>query len=82
MTAAARLIVATLIGAGGLWLTVSGLAQRRPSLVKMSAHLGRTHVVLSVPADGTRSIEVGAKVSFEIGPGRNGQWEARAVSRR
>ncbi|HEX3089038.1 MAG TPA: hypothetical protein VHQ23_10305 [Ilumatobacteraceae bacterium] len=52
MTAAARLIVATLIGAGGLWLTVSGLAQRRPSLVKMSAHLGRTHVVLSVPADG------------------------------
>ena len=52
MTSAARLIVATLLGAGGVWLMVSGIAQRRPSLARMSAHLGRTRVVLLVPVDG------------------------------
>jgi len=31
-------------------------------------------------ADGTRTIEVGALVSFDIVPGRNGQWEARAIN--
>ena len=41
MTAAARLIVATLLGAGGVWLLLSGLAQRRPSLAKMSTYLAR-----------------------------------------
>jgi cold shock CspA family protein len=30
-------------------------------------------------ADGTRTIEVGAVVTFDIVPGRNGQWEARAI---
>lgn len=52
MNAAGRLIIATLLGAVGVWLTVSGLAQRRPSLVKMSAHLGRPQVILSAPVDG------------------------------
>jgi tight adherence protein C len=49
---AARLIVATLLGAGGVWLTVSGLSQRRPSLEKMTAHLGRAQTVFALPADG------------------------------
>jgi len=30
-------------------------------------------------ADGTRTIEVGAVVSFDVVAGRNGQWEARAI---
>ncbi len=31
-------------------------------------------------ADGTRTIEVGANVRFEIVPGHNGRWEAARVS--
>jgi len=30
-------------------------------------------------ADGTRTILVGAKVSFDIVPGRGGRWEATAL---
>jgi cold shock CspA family protein len=30
-------------------------------------------------ADGTRTIDVGAVVAFDVVPGRNGQWEARAI---
>ncbi len=52
MNIAARLIVATLLGAGGVWLTVSGLTQRRPSLIKMSAHLGRDQTIVTRPVDG------------------------------
>jgi CspA family cold shock protein len=33
-------------------------------------------------ADGTRTIEVGAVVSFDVVPGRNGRWEARAIKPR
>ena len=32
-------------------------------------------------ADGSRTIEVGAAVTFDVVAGRNGQWEARAVTR-
>lgn len=31
-------------------------------------------------ADGTRSITVGAEVSFSVAPGRMGRWEAVALS--
>lgn len=31
-------------------------------------------------ADGTRTVEVGADVTFEIVPGHLGRWEADAVS--
>jgi cold shock CspA family protein len=31
-------------------------------------------------ADGSRTIAVGARVSFEVVPGHNGRWEAAAVS--
>lgn len=41
MTAAARLIVATLLGSGGVWMVFSGVAQRRPSLAKASTYLAR-----------------------------------------
>jgi cold shock CspA family protein len=34
----------------------------------------------TVIADGTRTIEVGAQVDFEIAPGPLGQWEAAAIS--
>jgi CspA family cold shock protein len=30
-------------------------------------------------ADGTRTVEVGAPVEFEVAPGPPGRWEARAV---
>jgi cold shock CspA family protein len=33
----------------------------------------------TVIADGTRTIEVGAKVDFEVVAGRLGQWEAGAI---
>jgi tight adherence protein C len=52
MSAVARLVVATLLGCGGLWLTVTGLAQRRPSLAKMSTHLGRSPAVAAGPVNG------------------------------
>lgn len=45
MTAAARLIVATLLGAGGMWLLMLGIAQRRPSLARVSMYLARSPVV-------------------------------------
>ena len=34
----------------------------------------------TVIADGTRTIEVGARVQFEIVPGRLGRWEAAAIT--
>ena len=53
MTAAARLIVATLLGSGGVWLLLSGIAQRRPSLAKVSTYLARPATVLIAgPIDG------------------------------
>jgi cold shock CspA family protein len=33
----------------------------------------------TVIADGTRTIEVGAPVKFEVVPGRLGRWEAAAI---
>jgi tight adherence protein C len=41
MTAVVRLMVATLLGCGGVWLLVSGITQRKPSLAKLSTHLAR-----------------------------------------
>jgi cold shock CspA family protein len=32
-------------------------------------------------ADGTRSIEIGTRVEFEVAPGLLGAWEAVAISR-
>ena len=34
----------------------------------------------TVIADGTRTIEVGARVEFEVVPGRLGRWEAAAIT--
>jgi cold shock CspA family protein len=31
--------------------------------------------------DGTRTIEVGTQVTFEVAPGVGGTWEARAVTK-
>ncbi|HZX55839.1 MAG TPA: hypothetical protein VFE86_14225 [Ilumatobacteraceae bacterium] len=45
MTAIARLMIATLVGCAGVCLLIAGLAQRRPSLVKVSMHLRRSAVV-------------------------------------
>ena len=44
MTAVGRLILATLAGSCGAWLLVAGVAQRRPTLAKMSMHLRRPSV--------------------------------------
>jgi cold shock CspA family protein len=32
-------------------------------------------------ADGTRAIDVGAKVSYEVVPGKLGRWEAADITR-
>jgi CspA family cold shock protein len=32
-------------------------------------------------ADGSRAIDVGARVEFEVTPGRLGRWEASAMAR-
>ena len=31
-------------------------------------------------ADGTRTIEVGTRVTYDVVPGRRGQWEAQRVT--
>ena len=31
-------------------------------------------------ADGSRTIEVGAAVRFDVGPGLPGRWEARSIA--
>jgi Flp pilus assembly protein TadB len=41
MNPVGRLILATTLGSGGVWLVLTGVAQRRPSLAKISTHLGR-----------------------------------------
>ncbi len=40
---------------------------------------GRYFFHCTAIADGTRSIDVGAKVTFEVVPGHLGLWEARAL---
>ncbi|MEY2400181.1 MAG: hypothetical protein QOJ08_292, partial [Ilumatobacteraceae bacterium] len=52
MTAVARLILATLVGSGGVWLVLTGVAQRRPSLVRITAHLRRVPATFVNPVDG------------------------------
>jgi hypothetical protein len=53
MSAVSRLIIATLLGAGGVWLLVTGSAQRRPALARMSNYLARRPVIAaSGPRDG------------------------------
>ncbi|MEP7202272.1 MAG: hypothetical protein ABI894_06655, partial [Ilumatobacteraceae bacterium] len=47
-----RLIIATALGSGGVWLLLTGVAQRRPSLAKISTHLGRApETVATAPSD-------------------------------
>lgn len=53
MSAVGRLIVATLLGSGGVWLLISGAAQRRPSLPKLSKHFARRPIAAAVgPVEG------------------------------
>ena len=52
MNAVTRLIAATLLGSSGVWLLLSGVAQRRPPLVKIAAHMARPSVPLgAAPVD-------------------------------
>ncbi|MEO5899897.1 MAG: hypothetical protein ABIR68_07150 [Ilumatobacteraceae bacterium] len=41
MSIVTRLVAATLVGVAGVWMVVTGLAQRRPALAKVSAYLAR-----------------------------------------
>ncbi|MGZ4738975.1 MAG: hypothetical protein ACXVLM_07050 [Ilumatobacteraceae bacterium] len=53
MTVVVRLMLATLLGSGGIWLVLTGAAQRRPSLTKMSGHLARRPMLTTAgPIDG------------------------------
>ena len=53
MSAVGRLIIATTLGSGGVWLLLTGIGQQRPSLAKISNHLGRAPTVLTAgPIDG------------------------------
>ncbi len=56
---------ATLVGVAGLWLLVSGLAQRRPALGRVVAYLGRDPDVGADP------------VASASGWRRGGRWVAR-----
>lgn len=60
MNAAARLIVATLLGSGGVWLIVTGAAQKRPALAKVSTYLGRA------PMAGGTAIEGWARLGQSL----------------
>ena len=44
MNAAGRLVIATVVGSAGMWMLLTAVAQRTPSLTKMSAHLARRPV--------------------------------------
>jgi hypothetical protein len=52
MTSTVRLIAAALAGCAGVWLLVSGLAQRRPALAKMAGYLHREPSAAPVAARG------------------------------
>lgn len=76
MTPVGRLILATLVGAGGIWVVATGLAQRRPALGKMSSYLARRPVTVSAgPLDGwarlgrpmARRLRVPADVLADLG---------------
>ena len=53
MSVVARLVLATLVGAAGIWVLFTGVAQRRPALTKMSNYLARRPMIADVdPRDG------------------------------
>jgi tight adherence protein C len=52
MSDGARLVAATLLGTGGVWLLLTGAAQRRPALGRMSAHLQRPPTTVAAGAAG------------------------------
>lgn len=79
MTAATRLVLATLLGSAGVWLTVTGLAQRRPSLVKMSSHLGRSSMALVGPVD--RWVRIGRAVTRRLPLGSDVVADLRLIRR-
>jgi Flp pilus assembly protein TadB len=69
MTAAARLIVATLLGSGGVWLLLCGIAQRRPSLAKVSTYLARPATeVAAGPIDGWTRVGRSLARRLPLGP--------------
>ncbi len=65
-------------------------ARRRGTVLDFDAHAGYGHVRgedgvalffhCTAIADGSRTIDVGAPVSFEVVAGHHGRWEAAAVS--
>jgi cold shock protein len=59
--------------------TVSAFDERR-GLGEIRADDGTVYSFhCTVIADGTRTIEVGAPVKFEVVPGRLGRWEAAGI---
>jgi len=44
VSAIGRLVAATLVGVAGLWLLVTGVAQRRPAMGRLVAYLDRVPV--------------------------------------
>jgi len=65
MTAVGRLVVATLVGSAGVWFLVVGVAQRRPSLTKISMHLRRSAVV-SLDESGDPWARIGHRLSRHV----------------
>ena len=69
MTAAARLIIATLVGSGGVWLLLCGIAQRHPSLAKVSTYLARPATVVAAgPIDGWARVGRSLARRLPLGP--------------
>jgi hypothetical protein len=52
MTTTLRLVAAALVGCVGVWLVVSGVAQRRPALAKMAGYLHREPAAAPAAAGG------------------------------
>jgi tight adherence protein C len=62
MNTIGRLVAATLVGVAGMWMIVSGLAQRRPSLARVSAYLGRQVVEPSGAVHSSAWLRTGRRI--------------------
>jgi Flp pilus assembly protein TadB len=80
MSEVPRLIIATLIGAGGIGLLVAGVAQRRPALPRMSNYLARRPMIV---ATGRRDrwTRLGQPVARQLHPRSDVLADLRLVRR-
>jgi Flp pilus assembly protein TadB len=81
VTAVGRLIIATLLASGGVWLVLSGVAQRRPALNRVSMHLRRQAVVLTGGGASVGWARVGRSFARRLPLGRDVVADLRLTRR-